>query len=380
MFSERSTIVRYSSALTEALSRRRESGASTIDLTICDPSAAGIRFDEKTTGAARSDQRRDPLGLRSARAAIAAELARERVVVDPSHIVLTASVSEAYVYLFALLCDPGDEVLVPAPCDPLLARIAHHSDVSLASYELVYDGSWRTEASAIWESIGERTRAIVAFSPGIPTGAYLTTEQTDALAALGVPLIVDERLAPYPIDAPDDRVRAANVKSDALVFVIDGLGKRAPFDRKLEWVALSGRDDHVHEAIARLSQIAEAHDSLSTPEQSALEELLSATRSTRDAVIERIATNLELIVELTKDTPLEIPRVEGGFFVPVRVPAFRSGDEWALALLDRGILVMPGSAFDFPDGEAWLVLSLLASREDLERGIRELSTLAARGS
>ncbi|HJL15579.1 MAG TPA: pyridoxal phosphate-dependent aminotransferase [Sandaracinaceae bacterium LLY-WYZ-13_1] len=382
-FSGRSDTAREVNALTAALDARRARGAPVIDLTVSNPTVAGLPYDAEGIGAALADPAAlsyepHPLGLPAARRAIAAALAEEGVHMDPARVLLTASTSEAYAHLFALLCDPGDEVLVPEPSYPLLEHLAHHAGVHLARYPLTYDGRWHADPAALFDAIGERTRALVAVSPNNPTGSYATRDELEALAALGLPLIVDEVFHPYALAAaPKDRARAATLDGrlgEALVFALDGLSKRAALPQlKLAWTTVSGPDALVEEALARLEVMADTFLSPNTPAQVGLEALLAATEPTRAALTARLEDHLAKLRAACEGTALTVPRVEGGWYAPVRLPATETDERWALSLLDAGLWVQPGYFYDFPPDESWIVVSLMTPPAPFAEGLAILA-------
>ncbi|HYX69916.1 MAG TPA: pyridoxal phosphate-dependent aminotransferase, partial [Terriglobales bacterium] len=68
--------------------------------------------------------------------------------------------------------------------------------------------------------------------------------------------------------------------------------------------------------------------------------------------------------------------VEGGWYAVLRVPATRSDEELAIALLEqRGVLVHPGHFYDFP-ADGYLVLSLITPAETFAEGVGRLLDLA----
>jgi len=377
MLSERSDTAAEPNPLTRALEARRARGEPVVDLTASNPTTVGLPCDADRVLAALADPAAlryepHPLGLPAAREAVAAALADEGAPVDASRVLFTSSTSEAYAHLFTLLCDPGDEVLVPEPSYPLLEHLAHRTGVHLARYPLTYDGRWGADPAALFDAIGDRTRALVAVSPNNPTGSYLARDELDGLSALGLPLIVDEVFYRYPLEAPDDRARAA-VVDDALVFSLDGLSKRAALPQlKLAWATVSGPEDAVSEALARLEHLCDTFLSPNTPAQVALPALLEAGEVTRRAILRRTTANLARLRAACEGTALTVPRVEGGWYAPVRLPATETDEAWALSLLDDGVLVHPGYFFDFPVDEAWVVPSLLTEPEAFARGVDRL--------
>ena len=375
-FSERSATGRAeTNAWTRAKEARIASGARIVDLTESNPTRAELPYDEAAVRAALAaapiEYAPDPRGARSVREALAAA----GLAPDADRVFLTASTSEAYAQLFALLADPGDEILVPAPSYPLLAHLAHLAGVALAPYPLRYDGRWRFDPSGLFEAIGERTRAIVAVSPNNPTGSYLDADELAALAALELPLIVDEVFHAYPLERREPPPRAFE-RDDALVFSLDGASKRAAMPGlKLGWISLAGPVVCVAEAAERLELIADTYLSASTAAQHALAPLL-ALEEPRASLRARCAENLATLRRALDGSAATVPLVEGGWYAPVRLPATRTDEEWALDLLDDGVLVHPGYFYDFPDDEAWLVLSLLTPSAAFDEGVAQLARRA----
>jgi alanine-synthesizing transaminase len=368
-------------ALTTLLDAKRRAGAVICDLTSSNPTRAGLPYPFAEILAALADpaaliHEPAPLGLEVARAAVAADHARRGLLVHPDDVALTASTSEAYAYLFKLLCDAGDEVLAPAPCYPLLDALASAEGVRLARHALAYDGEWHLDFAALEAAITPATRAILIVSPGNPTGAYLREHELARLATLGLPLIVDEVFAEYPTErAPRDRVAlAARRELPTLVFSLGGLSKSVGLPQlKLAWIIAGGPADLRALALERLEHLADGYLSVGAPVMHAAGRLLVAGASVRAAIRARIALGRQALAA----TALEVLPAEGGWSALVRVPAIRTDEEWALALLrDHDVLVQPGYFFDFPRG-AYLVLSLLASAADLARGAQAIAGLGA---
>jgi aspartate/methionine/tyrosine aminotransferase len=340
-------------ALARALARRQ---APYVDLTLSNPTQAGLPATSVQLPSVAVYEPH-PRGLLAAREAVAAYHG-----IPPERIVLTASTSEAYSWLFKLLCDAGDEVLVPEPSYPLFGYRA-------VPYVLRWDGEWHLDVSALHFS--PRTRAVLVVSPGNPTGAYLKEEERAALASAcstrGCALICDEVFADYPASDDPRRARSAARYDDVLSFTLSGLSKVAGLPQlKLGWIAAAGPESA--ESLRRLEFIADTYLSVSMPVQLAAPQLLSSRGAFQWAVRERLATNRAALAAVRgRDAPWDVLRSEGGWSEILSVPRTRTEEEWALALLDAGVLVHPGYFFDFPSG-AHLVLSLLPAPEEFARG------------
>ena len=343
-------------ALSRALSARRE---PYLDLTVSNPTAAGLPSAPTQLPPAPA-YAPDPRGLPAAREAVAAYHGA-----SADRVILTASTSEAYSWLFKLLCDPGDEVLVPQPSYPLFEWLTGLESVRAVPYELRWDGEWHLADLPITP----RTRAILIVSPGNPTGAYLKKDEYGRLARLGIPLICDEVFADYPAFDDPRRVRTIAAHDEVLAFALSGLSKVAGLPQlKLGWIVAGGPGSR--EMLQRLELIADTYLSVSTPVQLAAAGLLEGRHEFQQALNSRLARNRAALAP-PPGAPWNVLRTEGGWSAVLSVPRSRSEEEWALTLLDEGVLVHPGYFFDFTSG-THLVISLLPEPAAFSRGVEIL--------
>jgi alanine-synthesizing transaminase len=289
---------------------------------------------------------------------------------------LTASTSEAYGFLFKLLTDPGDEVLVPRPSYPLFEFLAELESVRIVQYPLVYDHGWMIDFPALEHSIGPRTRAVVVVNPNNPTGSFLKRDEMRQLANYNLPIISDEVFADYPFAPDPRRVSTLAEQNDVLAFSLSGLSKIAGLPQmKLGWIVVSGPAVERAEAYARLELIADTYLSVGTPVQCAAAALIESRASIQNQIRQRTAANLAALRERTRSTSFGLLDVEGGWYAIIQAPRVRSEEEWALELLRReNVLVQPGYFYDF-DSEAFLVLSLLTPEPIFSEGLSRLLAL-----
>ncbi|MFB3825737.1 MAG: pyridoxal phosphate-dependent aminotransferase [Bryobacteraceae bacterium] len=356
--------------IAQRLAGRRRAGLPVLDLTESNPTRAGLAYPPEVI-AALADARSlaydpQPAGAAEAREAVAAYYGG----VPPGRILLTASTSEGYAYLFKLLTDPGDEVLAPRPSYPLFEFLAAMESVRVAQYPLFYHGEWSIDFDSLEGAITPRTRAVVVVNPNNPTGSFLKTEELERLRGIcrahDLAIISDEVFADYG-HAPDAR-RVRTLAHTAGAFAMSGLSKIAGLPQmKLGWIVAPA------EAMEKLELIADTYLSVSTPVQHAASRLLAAGAAVGRQIMERVTANLaHFRGALGADSPLRILTVEGGWYAIVQAPRTRSEEQWTLDLLDEdGVLVQPGYFFDF-ESEAYLVVSLLTRPEVFEEGIRRL--------
>jgi aspartate/methionine/tyrosine aminotransferase len=389
-FTRRTAWDRSENPLARELGRARAAGLPLADLTEGNPTRCGFAGGDLVEllghprGAAYTPV---ALGHPEARAAVARYYADRGLAVAEDRVCLAASTSEAYGWLFKLLCERGDQVLVPAPSYPLFAFLAALEDVALGSYPLVREERFRVDLAALEAAVGPRTRALVLVHPNNPTGSFLRRDEAAAVARLaadrGLALIVDEVFGDYAHGAlPPDRRPSFAGEREALTFVLSGLSKVVALPQlKLGWIAVSGPEAIAAEAMGRLEVIADTYLSVSTPVQLALPEILARRGPLQAAIRARTAENLAAIdaaiVAAGEDAPVRRLPVDGGWYAILEVPRTRDEDAWVeLLVREDGVIVHPGYFFDF-GAEGYLVVSLLPEaavfREAIGRVMRRVA-------
>jgi len=339
-----------------------------LDLTTSNPTTAGLHYpldelSEVMARAARAPYDPQPLGIASAREAVGHEIG-----CDAANIVITASTSEAYSFLFKLLCDPGDAVLTARPSYPLLEHLAALELIDLHYFPLEFHRRWEIDPSRLETAITGRTRAIVVINPNNPTGSYVAPAEQEEIARFGLPVISDEVFHPF---AFADR-SPSFVREDVLSFTLGGLSKSAGLPHyKLGWMQVSGPGKH--EALEALELIADNFLSVSAPVQAALPELFTIAPRIRRAIQMRTTSNLATLRAMVEKYPAaRILPAEGGWSAIIRVPRIDSDEALALRLIEEhGVVIHPGYFFDF-ESEGHVVVSLLTEPGIFEEGIARL--------
>ncbi len=383
MFSDRTNWKLTRNRLTEALEEVRASGGRVLDLTLSNPTRAGLRYDEaRILQSLASPQAMDydpqPLGLPGARAAVAAYYGSRPGVrhFDPERLILTTSTSEAYSFVFRLLCNPGDELLVPKPSYPLFEFLADLQDVRLAPYPLIYDHGWQMDFPSLEKAVTKRTRGVVVVHPNNPTGSYVHEHEQEALNSFcrehKVAIIADEVFLDYAHNGAPERSFAAN--QDVLTFTLSGVSKISALPQmKVAWVATSGPAEQVEAAQARLEVISDTYLSMNAPIQWAVPALLEQRKSIQQQLLDRVLENLaELDRQLAGQKACQRLAVEGGWYSVLRIPVTQTDEELAVDLLRRkSVLVHPGHFYDFPS-DGYLVLSLITAPSEFSEAVQLL--------
>lgn len=368
-------------AATRALAALRQAGVVVADLTLANPTRAGFDYPPQLLAALASPAgltyAPEPLGLLPAREAVAADFARRGLTVTPDRVVLTASTSEAYSWLFKLLCDPGDVVLVPRPSYPLFEHLTVLESVIARPYRLEWHGSWRIDVDQIARAIDDRTRAILVVSPNNPTGSWIHRDDLAALAgvcaAREVMIVGDEVFADYPLDPAPWRADVLTAP-DAVTCSLGGLSKSVGLPQvKLGWIAFDGPAPLIAPLLQAMELIADTYLSVSTPAQVALPTLLTDGAQIREQIARRVARNLHALRAAAQAWPeVSVMPVEGGWSAVLQVPAYRSEENLVVELLTEDhVLVHPGYFFDV-EREAFLVLSLLPEPQVFDPAVRRM--------
>lgn len=387
MFSARAGLDATPNKLAEIIARRHASGSRLIDLTASNPTACGLDYPRQAIGDALSQGGRapyqpEPLGVESAREAVAAHLRSRGERADACDVMITASTSEAYGYLFKLLADPGDSIVTARPAYPLLEHLAASESIELLQFPLLRDGRWHLDLDELAGAIGPRTRAVALVHPNNPTGSYLTRAELEGIvqfcASRRIALISDEVFHDYPIEPPNDRASsAADCDPSCLTFSLGGLSKSAGMPQlKLGWIRVAGPARLRRDALRGLEAIADDFLSVATPVQIALPRLFEIGTSIRERIAARTRLNLDVLREsLFDERSIEVLRVEGGWSAVVRVPRIVADEELVVALVEYfGVVVHPGYFFDF-DLDGHLVVSLLAPPAEIVEGTRPIVEL-----
>ncbi|HEX4643425.1 MAG TPA: pyridoxal phosphate-dependent aminotransferase [Candidatus Acidoferrales bacterium] len=385
MFTSRTNWQLETNRLTRTLDEHRRSGKPLLDLTASNPTTCGFAYPEREILAALADPRAmvyrpESKGLLEARQAVSEYYAgrpgfsEQLRQVDAERIVLASGTSEAYSHIFRLLCEPGDEILAPAPSYPLFEFLADLADIRLVPYPLLYDHGWQIDFASLRAALTPRSRAVLVVHPNNPTGSLVkpreAAELAEICAAREMAVVADEVFLDYTSSEAPTFASC----DGALTFTLSGISKISLLPQmKLAWTVVSGPDGVAQAAVDRLEIIADTYLSPSTPVQLALPELLSLRHTLQAQVRQRISANLSALDGILREAQaLARLERESGWYAILKVPATATDDDLAVALLERhSVLVHPGHFFNF-SREGFLVLSLITPEGEFQEGLRRL--------
>ena len=363
------------SAFAAAIREARAAGRELVDLTVSNPTVCGFDYDAQAILAPLASREAmtydpDPRGMRFAREAVVGYYGDHGASVDPDNVILTTSTSEGYGYLFRLLCDAGDEVLVAQPSYPLFDFLADLEDVRLKPYPLFYDYGWWIDFAELERRIGERTKAIVVVHPNNPTGSVIGTRERGRLEEIcarhGLALIVDEVFLDYPLEEGAVLPSFAVGPHPVLTFVLSGMSKIAGLPQmKVGWIVGFGPVAVREQALARLEVVADTFLSMNAPMQRALPAWLAGRRRIQDQILGRLRRNLRLATE----SGVEVLRAQAGWSAILRLP--QRPDEAGSLLTEAGVILHPGAFYGIGESGR-VVVSLLGREADFSDGISRI--------
>ena len=402
-FSKRTEWNAEEAELAAAHRERLSRGLPIADLTASNPTRCGFEYPSNLLGPlsdpAAFDYDPDPKGSLRARQAICRYYQDQGASVEPWQVLLTTSTSEAYGYLFKLLCNPGDAVLVPQPSYPLFDFLATAEVVELVYAPMVHDFGWQLDLPGLRQKITESTRAIVLVHPNNPTGHFTKRNEAIELGEIcreyDLALIVDEVFLDYGLDPllqpsdsmiREDRTSFATRGLDVPVFIVSGISKICGLPQmKAAWIVALGPGSKT--ALDRLEILADIYLSMNAPVQGALPFWLDSRELIQEQIRNRVLLNLSaldriLATQSSSGTDIWLRdggvlanrlKVEGGWYAVLRIPAVQSDDATAKDLLDLGAWVYPGHFFGMRKS-GWLVVSLLPRPDEFARGMDLLMT------
>ncbi|MBL8014028.1 MAG: pyridoxal phosphate-dependent aminotransferase [Candidatus Omnitrophica bacterium] len=384
-FSDRTNWEFNSNQLSIELEKMRLSGQEYFDLTQSNPTNCGFHYPQDLLSAlSNSDNLTyspDSKGLLAARQAIVRYYQEQGISVDPESIILTASTSEGYTYLFRLLLNPGDKVLVARPSYPLFSYLIELCDAHYDGYTLVYENNrWQIDIDSLEAAIDPSVKAVIFVNPNNPTGSYVSRDELDAVNQVcrrhNLAIISDEVFFDYRLDKHGPAPVSLAQNAQVLTFTLNGISKSLGLPQmKLSWIVCNGPRDLVDESVKRLEMIADSFLSVNTPVQNALAAWLNARQDIQQEILRRAADNHELIKDFANRHGLSFYSSSAGWYAVIYSPQFRDEEQWVLKALSlKRVLVHPGYFYDFPN-EGFLVVSLLPQSSLFNQGLKALSEL-----
>lgn len=361
------------------------SGKTILDLTNSNPTKLGLEFPPGALSHILSSldlSQYDPLaeGLESARAAIVSEYAKREIQTKTSDLVLTASTSEAYSYIFKLFTNPGDEVLTPNPGYPLFSFLIGLENLKEVHYPLKEDpetGQWIYSAETIANCVSTKTKLIVLVSPANPTGSRTTSNFWKEWQTLGIqiPILLDEVFVGYEFSGESHQIPEA---PDFPLLVCNGFSKMLALPGlKLGWILNKSPEIYRSEIQKNLGFIADTYLSVNSPIQLATPELIPWKSMIQNRIRTRIMRNLAECHSFSEGNPKikNKQTIEAGWYFLFDLDMEKKDEDLvAEILLETKVFLHPGSWYGFSHNRCILVVSLISEEETLRKGLEALQS------
>ena len=353
------------------------SGRRLLDLTESNPTRCGFDYPSNLLSGLSSPSALRyepfPFGHPQARRAVADYLKTKGQLVDPEKVVLTASTSEAYSFLFKLLGDPGNSFLVPTPGYPLLDHLLRLEGMEMVPYSFRTAPDWPVDLAQAAQAVDSSCRGLVVVNPHNPTGAFLSGGDQEALGDIceknRLAYISDEVFSDYRYPGCDFHPL---VPKNILSFRLGGLSKSLGLPQlKLSWILMEGPNELLEECRDRLELIADTYLSVNTPVQLVLGDMLKFAPHFQKQLMDRVLGNRKFLEkEFSGIDQARLWPAKGGWYALVEVKEKEALDEQIVVglLKEHGVLVQPGGFYDFSEG-CFLVLSLLPEAALFQEGV-----------
>lgn len=382
MFSARTNWRLTPNRIARGLEEMKKSGTRILDLTESNPTRAGFRYLEPSLLTPFKNPKNlryapSPEGLLKSRLAICRYYREKGISVQPEQMILTSGTSEAYSWIFRLLADPDERILIPQPSYPLFSFLADLNDLKTDFYTLRYDGGWEIAIESLKTACSAKTKALVLVHPNNPTGSFVKKGEFSEIIRIAgensMALISDEVFSDYAFSPDPNRIRSFAECSDVLTFTLGGISKLFGLPQmKLSWIVVSGPKRLIHDTLARLHIIADTYLSVGTPVQEALNDWMKKRKKIREEILTRARENHVWLSEKTGGRAADLLHAEGGWYGILKLPRIKSEEEWVLEFLEQDrVLVQPGYFFDFKE-EAHVVLSLLPPPHLFQTGVTRI--------
>ncbi|XP_033104303.1 tyrosine aminotransferase-like [Anneissia japonica] len=136
------------------------------------------------------------VGNEEARAAVAKYYSTDTSPLTSKDVILTSGCSGAINIAITVLCNPGDNILIPRPGFLLYRTVGGNIDIETRSYRLLPEKNWEVDLSHLEELIDDKTRCIVVINPSNPCGSVYDKEHLIQIGKVAtkhhLPILADE--------------------------------------------------------------------------------------------------------------------------------------------------------------------------------------------
>ena len=303
----------------------------------------------------------DSRGIYSARTAVVQYYQTQGILdLQPDEVFLGNGVSEMITLSLQAFCDPGDEILVPAPDYPLWTASVALSGGTPVHYLCDEADGWNPDIEDLRAKITPRTKGIVVINPNNPTGAVYSRQTLQAIVDLAreheLVLFSDEIYEKITYDGAEMVHTAVLAEDDVLCLTFSGLSKAYRVaGYRAGWLAVTGPLWKARDYLEGIKLLANMRMCANVPAQHAIQTALGRYQSINDLILPggRLKEQRDLAHrKLNAIDGVSCRQADGALYLFPKLDVERFGivddERFALDLLkEQKILISHGTAFNW---------------------------------
>ncbi len=288
---------------------------------------------------------------------------------DINRVIITAGSQEALYLALLTLVDEGDEVLLPNPGFVAYPTIVRMAGGTPRYYPLPATNDFTFDAELFRRALTPQTKVVVCVSPSNPTGRMLSADDLNCISEA----LKDHQAFLISDEIYRDLYYGERPQSPASFYdrtiTIGGLSKSMSMTGwRLGWIA---GDEAVIRSVLVLHGYVTTCASTISQKAGLASWSVEAEEARADFRKTFSKRRKHLLQLLTGELNLRAVVPDGAFYTMVHVGRFGTSMEVANALLDSGVITVPGSAFG-SEGAGYLRISFCADLDVLSEGVRRI--------
>jgi aspartate aminotransferase len=317
-------------------------------------------------------------GFLELRQAIADYFNGYKIPLTSENVIITCGGSEAILFTFAVVGDPGDEIIIPEPFYTNYNGYASLANLKIVPLTLKVENGYRLPSvEEIEAKITRRTKAILLCSPNNPTGTVYSPQELDRVVSIGVKhdlfLIGDEVYKEFIYDGLTHKSILEYEEAKDRVVVVDSISKRFSCCGARIGAVIT-RNDRVYQAALKFAQ---ARLCPPTIEQKAAIAAYKMGLGYFEPVRQEYERRRDVLYEGLGSIPgLVVGKPQGAFYMSVRLPV-KDAERfviWMLtdfALDKETVMVAPGQGFYSTPGKGLdeIRVAYVLNESDLKRAL-----------
>lgn len=300
---------------------------------------------------------------------------------EPENIVVSNGAKHSLCNIFTVLCNPGDEVIIPAPFWVSYPEMVKLGDGVPVIVETKEENGFKATAEELEEVITDKTKAIVLNSPSNPTGMVYTEEELRKIADLAVRknifVISDEIYEHLIYEGKCVSIASFNEKIKDLTIIVNGVSKTYAMTG---WrIGFTASNKTIAKAMASIQSHGTSNPN-SIAQEAAIAALDGGLECVEEMKKEFVKRRNYMVETINAMDGVSCLKPHGAFYIMMNISKLFGGtycgfkinnaDEFAEKLLEVAkVAVVPGTGFMAPDYVRW---SYATSMDNCREGLSRL--------